>query len=77
MAKQPKEQRFQMFLHELHEQTCESARRNNRTLSSEVRHRVKQSFRTDAVLGWLAAEIPHARGDRLTALADIEKRLRG
>lgn len=75
MTKQPKEQRFQMFLHEWHEPTCQAAQASGRTLSSEVRHRVKRSFTLDTVLAWLADEIPNARGDRLEMLIDIERRL--
>jgi hypothetical protein len=73
--KQPKEQRFQLFLHEMHEPTAAAAAKSGRTLSSEVRHRVKASFVLDDTLTWLAAEIPQARGDRLTALIEIERRL--
>lgn len=75
MTKQPKEQRFQMFLHELHEPTCQAARISGRTLSSEVRHRVKRSFTLDLLLEWLAVEIPNARGDRLETLIDVERRI--
>lgn len=62
--KSPKEQRFQLFLHELHDQTCEAAKANGRTLSSEVRHRVKASFEMDAN----AAKLAELRewADRLT-----------
>lgn len=75
MTKQPKEQRFQMFLHELHEPTCQAAQISGRTLSSEVRHRVKRSFRLDAVLAWLADEIDDAQGDRLETLIEVNRRL--
>jgi hypothetical protein len=75
--KQPKEQRFQMFLHEMHEPTTASAAKNGRTLSSEVRHRVKASFALDSLREWLNTEIPNARGDRLSALIEVGDRLFG
>ena len=75
MTKQPKEQRFQLFLHELHEPTCQAAQLSGRTLSSEVRHRVKRSFTLDSVLEWLEAELAHAQGDRLEMLLEIQRRL--
>ena len=48
--RQPKEQRFQLFLHEMHEPTARAASLSGRTLSSEVRHRVKASFVLDGLL---------------------------
>jgi hypothetical protein len=52
-TKQPKEQRFQMWLHEQHDRVAASAAANGRTLSSEVRQRVKRSFEQDAKLAEL------------------------
>ena len=75
--KRPNAERFQMFLHELHQPTCEAATKSGRTLSSEVRHRVKASFALDSLREWLNTEIPNARGDRLTTLTEVEKRLFG
>jgi hypothetical protein len=70
--KQPKEQRFQMFLHEQHQPTCDAAAKSGRTLSSEVRHRVAATFE---LAEYLADEIPNARGDRLSTLIEVEKKL--
>lgn len=71
--RQPKEQRFQLFLHEMHEPTAAAAEIGGRTLSSEVRHRVKATFE---LAEWLTEQIEHARGDRLQVLVEVGNALR-
>lgn len=69
--KQPKEQRFQLFLHEMHEPTAASAARNGRTLSSEVRHRVKRSFVLDDLLAFIEKGIEREATCRDEIIAEI------
>lgn len=77
MTQPAKNTRFQLFLHELHEPTCASAKANGNTLSTEVRQRVKRSFEQDAKLAelraWLHEEYDNETQslDRVNALRDV------
>lgn len=76
--RQPKTERFQLFLHEMHEPTAASAAANGTTLSSEVRRRVKRSFEQDAKLAELRAwaedelsKVHHRDAGREGAFRDV------
>ena len=74
--KQPNTQRFQLWLHELH-QITEHAHKtgDSASLSGEVRDRVRRSFWLDVLEQYIRQEITIARGDRLETLKELLEKL--
>lgn len=71
-----KPQRFQLFLYEWFDTIAEHARHNENTLSTEVRQRVARSLWQDRLVEYIAKEIPHAQGDRLATLQELQSYLK-